>query len=208
MSGRAVATLLLGLALFSPAAAAQQPPAPVETPEPPPEPEPVLEPDPPDASADEFRWTSVAGGYRDPTSVFALHGYVDGVFASASRDWIRPDPTRPGPPGQLLVPNANVASFQFDSGVILSSQISPRTEILVEVHAVTDPSGRGAAGPGGLTLAMTEATASWQIARDVLRVSGGLYWAPFGTVNNDWMGAQNVFSVVGSFEIQAFDLFL
>lgn len=61
---------------------------------------------------------------------------------------------------------------------------------------MTDPSGTGAAGPGGLTLAMTEATASWQMAKDLLRVSGGLYWAPFGTVNKDWMSAQNMFSLM------------
>ena len=195
MKAPAAATLLLGLALLlaGPATAQTAPPeahevAPASGPDP--------EPAAPDHSAEPFRWESVAGGYIDPTSVFALHGYVNGVFASSSPDWTEPDPTRPGPPGQLLVPNTDFASFQFDSGIILSSQISPRTAILVEVHAVTDPSGTGAAGPGGLTLAMTEATASWQMAEDVLRLSGGLYWAPFGTVNKDWLAAQNLFSLM------------
>ncbi len=190
--------LALALLATSPAAA-QDPPA--EAPETAPSPESTLEttPEPlpePDHSAEPFQWESVAGAYMDPTSIFALHGYVNGVYASASPDWTRPDPTRPGPPGQLLVPNTDVASFQFDAGIVLSSQISPRTAILVELHAVTDPSGTGAAGPGGLTLAMTEATASWQMAKDLLRVSGGLYWAPFGTVNKDWMSAQNMFSLM------------
>lgn len=184
-----LAAVLLGLTLLASTASAQTP-AP-ETPTPTPTPEPG-----PPPSAAPFRWQSVAGGYHDPTSVFALHGYLDGVFAGASRDWTRPDPTRPGPPGQLLVPNTNVASFQFDAGMVLSSQISARTEVQMELHLVTDPSGGGAAGPGGLTLALTEATASWQIAEDTLRLSGGLYWAPFGTVNHEWMGAQNVFSLI------------
>ena len=188
----ATAVFLLGSILLAAPGGAQDPtsvdPAPTTEAEP--------APPPPDHDAEAFRWETVAGQYTDPTSIFALHGYVNGVFASASPDWTAPDPTRPGPPGQLLVPNTDDASFQFDAGVVLSSQISPRTSILVEVHAVTDPSGRGAAGPGGLTLAFTEATASWEMAKDVLRVSGGLYWAPFGTVNRDWMSAQNMFSLI------------
>ena len=43
---------------------------------------------------------------------------------------------------------------------------------------------------------MTEATASWEMAQDLLRLSGGLYWVPFGTVNKEWMSAQNVFSLM------------
>ena len=157
MKPRAPAAALLGLALIATPVIAQQQAPPEETPSPAPspepEPEPESQPEPaePEDTAEPFRWESVAGAYLDPTSTFALHGYVNGLFASSSPDWTEPDPTRPGPPGQLLVPFTDVSSFQFDSGLVLSSQISPRTAILVEVHAVTDPSGRGAAPAGSLS---------------------------------------------------------
>ena len=67
---------------------------------------------------------------------------------------------------------------------------------MMELHLVSDPGGRGAAGPGGLTIVMTEATASWDLSPDLFRLSGGLFWAPFATINRDWLGAQNLFTLV------------
>ena len=133
--------LLLALLIASPVLAVETAAPDAAAPAPAPEqaPEATPAPPPPDHDAGAFRWDTVAGAYLDPTSIFALHGYVNGVYASASPDWTAPDPTRPGPPGQLLVPPPNVASYHFDAGLVLSSQNSPRTSILMETHAVTDP---------------------------------------------------------------------
>ena len=67
---------------------------------------------------------------------------------------------------------------------------------MMEWHLVSDPGGRGAAGPGGLTMVMTEATASWDLVPTYLTLSAGLFWAPFATVNLDWLGAQNLFTLI------------
>ena len=143
-----------------------------------------------------YRWRTAGGKYLDPTSFFSLHGYVDGVFAGRSRDWTAADPAGPGMPGQVLIPNTPHSSFQYDAAVFIASEISERTRLMLEWHVVSDPSGSGAAGPGGITIVMTEAAASWDLVPRYLTVTGGLFWAPFATVNHDWLGAQNLFTVV------------
>lgn len=148
------------------------------------------------ASNDTFTWRTAAGRYTDPSSFFSLHGYVDGVFGGSSADWNAPDPTRPGPPGQLLVPNTSRSSFSSDAALFFAAEPSSHTQMMLEIHLVSDPSGKGAAGPGGLTLAVTEATASWDVIDSYLKVSGGMYWAPFGIVNGDWLGAENLFTLL------------
>lgn len=152
----------------------------------------------PAARAKSFRWETVGGMYLDPTSFFSLHGYVNAVFAGFSRDWTAPDPTQVGMPGQLLVPNTRFGAFQQDLMLMVSSEMSSRNRAMIELHLVSDPMGgpMGAAGPAGLTIAWTEANASWDIVPPFLTLTGGLYWAPFGTVNQDWMGAQNLFTLI------------
>jgi hypothetical protein len=143
-----------------------------------------------------YVWRTAGGRYIDPLSVFSLHGYVDGVFAGPSRDWTVPDPTQIPMPGQLLVPNTGDSSFQFDLALFIASEISSRTRVMAELHLVSDPSGNGAAGPGGLTFALTETTASWDLVPGYLTLSGGLFWAPFGILNEHWLGAQNIFTLI------------
>ena len=144
----------------------------------------------------DYGWKSPAGAYLKPTSFFSLHGYVNGVFGSKSDEWTNPDLTQISAPGQLLVPNTNESSFQYDAALVIGSELSSRARVAMELHLVSNPSGNGTAGPGGLTIAMTEATASYDILPKALTFSGGLFWAPFGIVNRDWLGAQNNFSLV------------
>ena len=129
-----------------------------------------------------YQWVTPAGEYLDPTSFFSMHGYVNAVYAGESEEWTNPDPTQLGGPGQLLVPNTVNSSFQYDFALILSSEISERTRILVESHYVSDPSGGGAAGPGGITIAITEAAASFDLIPKYLTITGGLFWSPFGII--------------------------
>ena len=143
-----------------------------------------------------FRWKTTGSQYMDPTSFFSLHGYVDAVFAGASRDWTAADPASPGMPGQVLIPNTPRASFQYDGALFVGAEVTERSRLMMEWHLVSDPGGRGAAGPGGNTIVMTEATATWDLVAQYLSMSAGLYWAPFATVNKEWLGAQNLFTVV------------
>lgn len=144
----------------------------------------------------DYNWSTPAGKYLDAVSFFSLHGYVNAVYAGPSEDWTAPDPTQVGKPGQLMVPNTNKSSFLYDFALIFSSEMNERTRIAIETHYVSDPSGQGAAGPGGITIAVTEATGSYDLIPQYLTVSGGIFWSPFGTVNKDWLGAQNAFSFI------------
>ncbi len=147
-------------------------------------------------SADaDYAWRKVAGQYIDPTSSYSLHGYVDGVFAGKSGEWTSPDPTRPSAPGHLLVPNRNNAAFQYDAALILNSSLGSGA-VMIELHMVSNPSGTGTAGPGGLTIAATEVTASIDFHPTLFTVSGGLFWIPFGIVNRDWLGAEAMFTTL------------
>ncbi len=149
-----------------------------------------------DESSEDFSWMTPAGKYLDPTSFFSFHGYVNSVFAGKSEDWTVGDPTQLGPPGQLLVPNTSESAFQFDAALIIGSELTDRTRLIFESHFVSDPKGAGAAGPGGLTIALTEVAASFDIVPKHLTISGGLFWNPFGIANKDWLGAQNQFSLI------------
>jgi len=149
-----------------------------------------------------FKWRSPGHQYVDSESIFSLspffslHGYIDGIFAGTSRDWTAPDPTQLGPPGQLLVPNTSHSGFQYDAAFFIGAEMSQRTRLISEIHLVSDPSGTGAAGPGGATFAVTEANVAFDIKPGILTLTTGLFWAPFGTVNKDWLGAQNLFSLI------------
>lgn len=143
-----------------------------------------------------YNWQTPAGKYLEPSSFFSLHGYVNGVYAGPSDEWTAPDPTKLGAPGQLLVPNTDKSSFQYDFAIIIGSELTERTRVAVEAHYVSDPSGKGAAGPGGITIAVTEATGSYDIVPKALTISAGIFWSPFGIVNKDWLGAQNNFSLL------------
>lgn len=143
-----------------------------------------------------YNWQTPAGKYLEPSSFFSLHGYVNGVYAGPSNEWTAPDPTQLAAPGQLLVPNTNKSSFQYDFAIIIGSELTERTRVAVEAHYVSDPSGRGAAGPGGITIAVTEATGSYDLIPKALTISAGIFWSPFGIVNKDWLGAQNNFSLL------------
>lgn len=144
----------------------------------------------------QYGWKTAGRHYVVPLAFVSLHGYLEGVFGAPSRDWNAPDPTQVGAPGQLLVPNTSASSFQFDAALFVSTDISAHTRSLLELHLVSDPGGQGAAGPGGLTFAITEASASWDIYKSYLTLAGGLFWAPFGIVNHDWLGGQALFSLI------------
>jgi hypothetical protein len=144
----------------------------------------------------DYNWKIPGAKYSNPTSFFSLHGYIDGVFASSSKEWTAARKVGIGMPGQVLVPNTNNSSFSYDAALFFGSEMSHNTRVILEMHLVTDPSGMGAAGPGGLTFVLTEATGSWDIHEECLTLSAGTFWLPFGTVNQDWLGAQNRFSLI------------
>lgn len=143
-----------------------------------------------------YQWKIPGGNYIDPTSFFSLHGYVNAVFANESKEWTKGSMNGIGMPGQVLIPNTNNSSFQTDEAIWISSEISDKTSVMIELHLVTDPSGKGASGPGGLTLVLTEANANFNLYKSYINVAMGTFWNPFGIHNNDWLGAQNLFSTI------------
>ncbi len=144
----------------------------------------------------QYRWKTAGRHYVVPLAFFSIHGYVESVFGAPSEDWTAADPTQLGAPGQLLVPNTSDSSFQYDAAIFISTDTSAHTRSLIELHLVSDPSGQGAAGPGGLTFAITEASVSWDLYKSYLTLGGGIYWAPFGIVNIDWLGGQSLFRLI------------
>jgi hypothetical protein len=144
----------------------------------------------------KFQWKIPGGKYINPVSFFSLHGYVNGVFAGPSAQWTASNFSGIGMPGQVLVPNTNNSSFQNDEALFISSEITDNTSILMELHLVASPSGNGMAGPGGLTIVLTEANANWKIYKNYANISIGTFWSPFGIHNQDWLGAQNLFSLM------------
>ena len=75
-------------------------------------------------------------------------------------------PTPVSPERETIIDDC--AAF-FKSGTRLATaELDPKTSLLIELHLVTSPSGSGAAGPGGLTLVLTEALATWQLYENYL----------------------------------------
>ncbi len=146
--------------------------------------------------SNQFQWQAPGGQYINPSSFFSMHGYVNAVFGSSSKNWKAANFNGIGMPGQLLVPNTDNSSFTSDEALWISSEISKKTSLVMELHLVASPSGNGAAGPGGLTIVMTEANASWDIIDKYLKASFGTFWSPFCKVNTEWLGAQNLFSLI------------
>jgi hypothetical protein len=144
----------------------------------------------------QYAWKTAGRHYVVPLAFVSLHGYLEGVFGAASRDWTVEEPTQLGHPGQGLVPFTNNSSFQYDAALFVSTDLSAHTRSLIELHLVSDSAGQGAAGHGGLTFAITEASASWDLYKSYLTLGGGVYWAPFGIVNIDWLGGQALFLLV------------
>ncbi len=144
----------------------------------------------------DFQWKIPGGNYIDPTSFFSLHGYVNAVFAAESEEWKAGSMNGIGMPGQVLIPSTNSSSFQNDEAIWISSEISDKTSVLMELHLVTSPSGKGAAGPGGLTFVLTEANAKFKLYKNLANVAVGTFWSPFGIHNSDWLGAQNLFTMI------------
>lgn len=147
-------------------------------------------------SDSDYSWNTPAGGYNDPSSFFALHGFMNGVFAGPSSEWQIGDPSALGAPGQLFIPNTRKSSFNYDGALVFSSELSSKASLLIETHLVNDPSGTGQTGPAGFTFVLTEAAVSYKIAGDKLQLSAGIFWAPFGIVNTDWLSAENLFTTV------------
>lgn len=141
----------------------------------------------------QYAWRTAGRRSAMPLSFVSLHGHVQGVFAAPSPDWVAPDPTQVGAPGQIRVPNTNTSSFLYDAALSVSTDASAQVRALLQLHLVSDPGGQGAAGPGGLTFAVTEASASWDLHESYATLSGGLFWSPFGIVNADWLGSQALF---------------
>lgn len=144
----------------------------------------------------KFQWKIPGGKYINPVSFFSMHGYVNAVFAAPSAQWTSSNFNGLGAPGQVLVPNTNNSSFQNDEALWISSELTENTSILMELHLVASPSGTGMAGPGGLTIVLTEANANWKIYKNYANISVGTFWSPFGIHNQDWLGAQNLFSLM------------
>lgn len=143
-----------------------------------------------------FEWQAPGGKYIDPVSFFSVHGYVNAVYAGESPDWTEGNFNGIGMPGQVIVPNTNNSSFANDEAIWLSSEVNENLTFMMELHLVNDPSGNGAAGPGGLTFVLTEANAKVRIIKNYLNISAGTFWSVFGIHNQDWLGAQNTFSLI------------
>ena len=144
----------------------------------------------------EYQWRIPGGNYIDPTSFFSVHGYVNAVFAGESAEWTSGNMNGIGKPGHVIIPNTNTSSFNNDEALWISSELGPRALIMMELHLVNDPSGGGAAGPGGLTFVLTEANLKYEVIKDYLSISMGTFWSVFGIHNQDWLGAQNLFSTI------------
>lgn len=145
---------------------------------------------------DTYQWRIPGGKYIDPVSFFSLHGYVNAVYAGESPEWKQGNFNGIGKPGQVILPNSNVASFTNDEALWISSELGERASVTMELHLVNDPSGNGAAGPGGLTLVLTEANLRYKLYKNYLSLSAGTFWSVFGIQNQDWLGAQNLFSTI------------
>jgi hypothetical protein len=144
----------------------------------------------------KYQWQIPGGRYVDPTSFFSLHGYVNAVYGSSSKEWKNGNFNGLGMPGQVILPNTNKASFTNDAALWVGSDINPYSSLLMEIHLVTSPSGVGASGPGGLTLVLTEANAKIKLYKSLANISIGTFWSTFGIQNEDWLGAQNLFSTI------------
>ena len=149
-----------------------------------------------DVYEEKYQWQIPGGKYIDPVSFFSLHGYVNAVYAGASDEWQAGNFNGIGMPGQVILPNSNNASFSNDEALWISSDLEEYGSVVMELHLVADPSGQGAAGPGGLTIVLTEANLRYQIIPQYLAISAGTFWSVFGIQNQDWLGAQNLFSTV------------
>lgn len=149
-----------------------------------------------DVYEEKYQWQIPGGKYIDPVSFFSLHGYVNAVYAGASDEWQAGNFNGIGMPGQVILPNSNNASFSNDEALWISSDLEEYGSVVMELHLVADPSGQGAAGPGGLTIVLTEANLRYQIIPQYLAVSAGTFWSVFGIHNQDWLGAQNLFSTM------------
>jgi hypothetical protein len=149
-----------------------------------------------DVKKSTFEWQAPGGQYINPSSFFSMHGYVNAVFGGASKNWTDGNFNGLGMPGQLLVPNTNHSAFTSDEALWISSEMSDKTSLVMELHLVSSPSGTGASGPGGLTIVMTEANATWEIIEKYTKVSFGTFWSPFCKVNTEWLGAQNLFALI------------
>lgn len=143
-----------------------------------------------------YQWQIPGGMYIDPVSFFSMHGYVNAVYAGPSEEWMQGNFNGIGMPGQLIVPNTNVGSFSNDEALWISSELGNYGSVVMELHLVNDPSGRGAAGPGGLTIVLTEANLRYKLISKHLAISAGTFWSVFGIQNQDWLGAQNLFSTL------------
>ncbi len=143
-----------------------------------------------------YQWRIPGGQYIDPVSFFSLHGYVNGVYASASEQWKQGNMNGIGKPGHIIIPNTNNASFNNDEAIWISSELGEKLFVMMELHVVNDPSGTGAAGPGGITFVLTEANMRYELLKNYLSVSIGTFWSVFGIQNQDWLGAQNLFSTI------------
>lgn len=149
-----------------------------------------------DIYEDRYQWQIPGGQYIDPVSFFSLHGYVNALYAGSSDQWKEGNFNGIGMPGQVLLPNSNVSSFNSDQAVWIGSELNSRTSLIMELHLVSDPSGQGAAGPGGLTFVLTEANLRYAVIEEYLNLSAGTFWSVFGIQNQDWLGAQNLFSLL------------
>ena len=149
-----------------------------------------------DLYEDRYQWQIPGGQYIDPVSFFSLHGYVNALYAGPSDQWKEGNFNGIGMPGQVLLPNSNVSSFNSDQALWIGSELNSRTSVIMELHLVSDPSGRGAAGPGGLTFVLTEANLRYSVIEQYLNLSAGTFWSVFGIQNQDWLGAQNLFSLI------------
>lgn len=140
------------------------------------------------ATGTSFAWKTAGGNYADPTSFFFLHGYVNSVFAKFVGGGNAEDTAgNPLPaPGQLGLPApAGNGAFQADWALFLGSEIAENLKVIYEHHWVKSGNGNK----------ITEMNVQWAPVKNWW-VSGGLYWAPFGILNQDWLQAQNLFATI------------
>ena len=132
-----------------------------------------------DIYEDKYQWKIPGGKYIDPVSFFSLHGYVNAVYAGESPEWKQGNFNGIGMPGQDILPNTNTSSFNNDVALWLSSELTEKASVIMELHLVNNPSGVGAAGPGGITFVLTEANLRYKLIKNHLAVSAGTFWSVF-----------------------------
>ena len=90
---------------------------------------------------DPYQWRIPGGKYIDPVSFFSLHGYVNALYASPSKQLMEGAKNGLGYPGQMNIPLANTSSFGQDAALWIGSEVAEDISVVLEIHLHKNGSG-------------------------------------------------------------------